>query len=29
ISSIRSMGTILFITGLCSVSGYYLLYLTL
>ncbi|EJV66544.1 MULTISPECIES: hypothetical protein [Bacillus cereus group] len=29
ISSIRSMGTILFITGLCSVSGYHLLYLTL
>ncbi len=29
ISSIRSMGTILFITGLCSVSGYHLLYRTL
>ncbi|PFB29341.1 ammonia permease [Bacillus cereus] len=29
ISSIRSMGTILFITGLCSVSGYHFLYLTL
>ncbi|RAN91899.1 ammonia permease [Bacillus sp. SRB_28] len=29
ISSIRSMGTILFITGLCSVTGYHFLYLTL
>ncbi|AIW82998.1 putative membrane protein [Bacillus mycoides] len=29
ISSIRSMGTILFITGLCSVAGYHFLYLTL
>ncbi|SIR44592.1 hypothetical protein SAMN05878494_3845 [Bacillus cereus] len=29
ISSIRSMGTILFITGLCSVSAYHFLYLTL
>ncbi|MBE5104523.1 ammonia permease [Bacillus thuringiensis] len=29
ISSIRSMGTILFITGLCSVIGYHFLYLTL
>ncbi|MCU5094426.1 MULTISPECIES: ammonia permease [Bacillus] len=29
ISSIRAMGTILFITGLCSVSGCHLLYLTL
>ncbi|MDA1527813.1 ammonia permease [Bacillus cereus group sp. TH260-2LC] len=28
ISSIRSMGTILVITGLCSVTGYHLLYLT-
>ncbi|MGG0292275.1 ammonia permease [Bacillus pacificus] len=28
ISSIRSMGTILFITGLCSVTGYHLLYVT-
>lgn len=28
ISSIRAMGTILFITGLCSVAGYQLLYLT-
>ncbi|HDR4420758.1 TPA: ammonia permease [Bacillus cereus] len=28
ISSIRAMGTILFITGLCSVTGYHLLYLT-
>ncbi|HFK1547626.1 ammonia permease [Bacillus albus] len=27
-SSIRSMGTILFITGLCAVTGYHLLYLT-
>ncbi|MED0937481.1 ammonia permease [Bacillus cereus] len=29
ISSIRAMGTILFITGLCSVTGYHFLYLTL
>ncbi|SCN08977.1 Uncharacterized protein BCINRASA_05160 [Bacillus wiedmannii] len=29
ISSIRAMGTLLFITGLCSVSGCHLLYLTL
>ncbi|EOO68592.1 ammonia permease [Bacillus mycoides] len=29
ISSIRAMGTILFITGLCSVAGYHFLYLTL
>lgn len=29
ISSIRSMGAILFVTGLCSVSAYHLLYLTL
>ncbi|CAM4093678.1 MULTISPECIES: hypothetical protein [Bacillus cereus group] len=29
ISSILSMGTILFITGLCSVIGYHFLYLTL
>ncbi|PER40504.1 ammonia permease [Bacillus thuringiensis] len=29
ISSICSMGTILFITGLCSVTGYHFLYLTL
>lgn len=29
ISSIRSMGTISFITGLCSVTGYHFLYLTL
>ncbi|MES5957044.1 ammonia permease [Bacillus fungorum] len=29
ISSIRAMGTILFITGLCSVIGYHFLYLTL
>ena len=28
ISSIRSMGTILFIAGLCSVAGYQLLYVT-
>ncbi|WP_088350293.1 ammonia permease [Bacillus cereus] len=28
ISSICSMGTILFITGLCSVTGYHLLYVT-
>lgn len=28
ISSIRSMGTILFITGLCSVTGYHFLYAT-
>ncbi|EEL59137.1 ammonia permease [Bacillus toyonensis] len=28
ISSIRSMGTILVITGLCSVTSYHLLYLT-
>ncbi|MGM2818772.1 ammonia permease [Bacillus cereus group sp. Bce001] len=28
ISSIRSMGTILFIAGLCSVTGYHLLYVT-
>ncbi|WP_242213653.1 ammonia permease [Bacillus cereus group sp. BfR-BA-01383] len=28
ISSIRYMGTILFITGLCSVTAYHLLYLT-
>lgn len=28
ISNIRSMGTILFITGLCSVTGYHFLYLT-
>ncbi|MBK5489826.1 ammonia permease [Bacillus sp. TH17] len=28
-SSIRAMGTILFITGLCSVAGYHFLYLTL
>ncbi len=29
ISSIRAMGTLLFIIGLCSVSGCHLLYLTL
>ncbi|MGZ7150444.1 ammonia permease [Bacillus sp. BC08] len=29
ISSLRAMGTILFITGLCSVTGYHFLYLTL
>lgn len=29
ISSICSMGTILFITGLCSVTGYHFLYLIL
>ncbi|MFK4479695.1 ammonia permease [Bacillus sp. RC206] len=29
LTHIRSMGIILFITGLCSVSGYHLLYLTL
>jgi len=29
ISSILAMGTILFITGLCSVTGYHFLYLTL
>ncbi|MED0933838.1 ammonia permease [Bacillus mobilis] len=29
LSSIRAMGTILFITGLCSVTGYHFLYLTL
>ncbi|MBK5349053.1 ammonia permease [Bacillus sp. TH22] len=29
ISSIRAMGTILFITGLCSIAGYHFLYLTL
>ncbi|AYF82575.1 ammonia permease [Bacillus thuringiensis] len=28
ISSICSMGTILFITGLCSITGYHLLYVT-
>ncbi|MED0872452.1 ammonia permease [Bacillus mobilis] len=29
LSSIRAMGTFLFITGLCSVTGYHFLYLTL
>ncbi|ARJ24136.1 ammonia permease [Bacillus sp. ISL-8] len=29
ISSIRAMGTILSITGLCSIAGYHFLYLTL
>lgn len=29
ISSIRSMGIILFLAGLCSVTGYHFLYLTL
>ncbi|PEK63940.1 ammonia permease [Bacillus wiedmannii] len=29
ISSIRAMGMVLFITGLCSVTGYHFLYLTL
>ncbi|RKF45917.1 ammonia permease [Bacillus wiedmannii] len=29
ISSIRALGMVLFITGLCSVTGYHFLYLTL